>query len=313
MELRIVSRLSQAFVTRFDRRSGLVGIVAGVFGASRMSPADAGPSRRHEKLACRNASSECVSDDQCCSGRCLPRTGGTGFRCAKRHRRTNHDGNRGGSQGLIALGEPCVPGVDTCARGTCQEYDDPSLDVICPAGYYCTLDYGDRCPGSSDGESNALPSSACVGLYCARPSGNARDAGVCGTVEAVDSCNVASNTCVEGSVIYTTFDLPGQICGTMAGGPAAVVPGSRTSTTCTTDGDCEPGKVCVTAELVDGNACRALFGDPGEPMGYCYTGYYPCDANGNLAEQCPVYPGYTVVSCGTVNFSYGTYCGYQLN
>ena len=75
-----------------------------------------------------------------------------------------------------------------------------------------------------------------MGLYCARPSGNARDAGVCGTVEAVDSCDVASNTCVEGSVIYTTYDLPGQICGTMEGGPAAVVPGSRTSTTCSTDG-----------------------------------------------------------------------------
>ncbi len=310
MERQITNQLSHALVKRLDRRSGFVVILAGVFAALRLGAADAGPGRRHEKLACRNASSECSSDDQCCSGRCLPRTGGTGFRCAKRRRRNASGGGGGGGSSHIALGERCVPGVDVCERGSCQEYLDPSLGVICPNGTFCVLDIGDRCPASTAQEQNTLPASACVGLYCARPNGDARDPGVCGTVESVNACTPSTNTCVEGSIISSTYDFESGICTVMEGGPAAVLLGSRTQTTCANDGDCGPDKVCVTNSLVNGTACRPLLAEPGQPMGRCYTGYYACDPNGDPAQECPTYPQITATACTTVGSSAGTYCRY---
>ena len=85
--------LARRLGKRINRRTGVLGAIGAMLGLATAPDADAArkATRRHEKLACRNANSQCLSDDECCSGSCVPKPGGTGFRCAKRHAKKKND------------------------------------------------------------------------------------------------------------------------------------------------------------------------------------------------------------------------------
>ena len=68
-------RISQVLGTATSRRAGIFGAIGTALGLVAAPAADAArkATRRHEKLACRNANSQCISDDECCSGSCVPK------------------------------------------------------------------------------------------------------------------------------------------------------------------------------------------------------------------------------------------------
>ena len=104
--------LTRTLGKRTDRRTGLLGAIGAWIGVAAAPETDAArkATRRHEKLACRNANSQCLSDDECCSGSCVPKFGGTQFRCAKRHGKKNHGArNSGGSTPINAPMAPRRP------------------------------------------------------------------------------------------------------------------------------------------------------------------------------------------------------------
>ena len=144
-------RLARALATRVSRRAGMLGTIGAVFGIGSAGGADAArkATRRHEKLACRNAHSECTANEQCCSNRCVPKFGGTSFRCAKSHGRKKKDGNGGngggGGQSPVPTGRRCTPGVSVCADSSAQCIsrgcgDDQYSYCLKPAGASCTSD-----------------------------------------------------------------------------------------------------------------------------------------------------------------------------
>lgn len=107
--------LTRTLGKRTDRRTGLLGAIGAWIGVAAAPETDAArkATRRHEKLACRNANSQCLSDDECCSGSCVPKFGGTQFRCAKRHGKKNHGARNGGGSTPIPPGPSCT----VCASG----------------------------------------------------------------------------------------------------------------------------------------------------------------------------------------------------
>jgi len=152
-----------------SRRAGLraaVGTLLGLGVAGESALAARKANRRHEKLACRNANSQCVSDDECCSGKCIEKFGGIGFRCAKTHGKKK-DGKKGGGGdgGLtpIPTGQACVVDVDVCAdsEASCEEYD--SMD---PSGTYCVLPTGAACSADDQCFSQSCGKGTCDPVTC---------------------------------------------------------------------------------------------------------------------------------------------------
>ena len=148
------------------RRSGVVALVAGALGLAATDAA-AGPSRRHEKLACRNANSECTSNDQCCSQRCVPKPeGGTGYRCAKRHARKKNRDDRDGNN---PAPEICLP-----PGSQCWDANTSTVPIPCCDGYFCGLtkrnppDMCEECLAeySYGCFLNEANSGCCAGLEC---------------------------------------------------------------------------------------------------------------------------------------------------
>ena len=147
MDSRIFDNATKVLGSAITRRTGILAAVVGLVTASGTAlEGDAArkATRRHEKLACRNANSQCLSDDECCSGRCVPKFGGTEFRCAKGRSRKKDGGKKGGSDpsgNLIPNGEPCTS-ADTCedSNASCTTYVDNT-----PSGTYCLLQEGDTC------------------------------------------------------------------------------------------------------------------------------------------------------------------------
>lgn len=148
------------------RRAGLMAVVTGMIGVPAAETV-AGPQRRHEKLNCRNANSECASDDQCCSGSCVPKPeGGTGFRCAKRHgkkrKKKDHGGNGPEPEVCLALGEACwdwennMPGPIPCCDAFCGYTKRNPPDQ-------CETCLGDRVIGCLINEEDT---GCCPGLGC---------------------------------------------------------------------------------------------------------------------------------------------------
>ena len=104
-------RMTRLLVRGVSRRTG-IGLALGSllgWGSLGTGGADAkrGANRRGDKLPCLNVGSGCVADDECCSGRCLPKSGGTGFRCGLR-RRAKERGDRSEPVGCVS---------DVCATG----------------------------------------------------------------------------------------------------------------------------------------------------------------------------------------------------
>ena len=145
MDPRTFDRLARLIAAPASRRRTLLAL-AGILPAAAVADTDAArkATRRHEKLACRNANSQCVSNDECCSNRCVPKFGGTEFRCAKGRSRKKSDGNKQDntpSTPLIPTGEPCVP-TDRCLDpdARCTTFNDDN-----PAGTYCLIPDGGTC------------------------------------------------------------------------------------------------------------------------------------------------------------------------
>lgn len=85
--------LTRTLGTRTNRRAGVLGAIGAMLGlvAAPATNAARKATRRHEKLACRNAGTPCTIGDECCSGSCVAKPGGTGYRCAKRHAKKKDD------------------------------------------------------------------------------------------------------------------------------------------------------------------------------------------------------------------------------
>lgn len=158
-------RITRLLAGGMSRRSSIAtavsALIAGATAGADDLAAKRGAGRRHDKLPCRNAGAECLSGDECCSGRCVPKMGGTGFRCAKRHRKNggaNGGGGDGGTSDGIPTGAACTAG-DTCsaADATCTAYTDNQA----PSGTFCTLPLGEVCTGDPD----------CTCYHCAIPNG----------------------------------------------------------------------------------------------------------------------------------------------
>lgn len=140
-----VDRAARLLGSPVSRRSGVLVAIGCLFGVTEVRGADAArkATRRHEKLACRNAGSACTSNDECCSASCVVREGGTGFRCAKSHGgRSSRGGGRGGSStSLIPNGFRCTP-TDRCEdpRSSCTAYVNTDPEIT-----YCLLPVGATC------------------------------------------------------------------------------------------------------------------------------------------------------------------------
>ena len=102
--------LTRTLGKRTNRRSGVFGAIGAMLGVAAAPETDAArkATRRHEKLACRNANSQCLSDDECCSGSCVPKFGGTSFRCAKRHAKKDHDRRKADPVTCTVCANGCV-------------------------------------------------------------------------------------------------------------------------------------------------------------------------------------------------------------
>ena len=109
-------RLTRVLTGGMSRRAGIgiaLGAVLGrIVGGAEDASAARGANRRHEKMPCLGAGTPCTANDTCCSGRCLPKSGGTGYRCARPHSKAKQGNKKkdGGGGGV-----PCVSTV--CASG----------------------------------------------------------------------------------------------------------------------------------------------------------------------------------------------------
>lgn len=121
-------RLARILGSAATRRAAVRGVLAGMTGIGVLGVAEAGPSRRHEKLACRNANAECTSGEQCCSGSCVPRFGGTGFRCARAHGGKKKNKKSGGSGGDTPVVD-CTAAM-VCASGCPYTSIQQAIDVV---------------------------------------------------------------------------------------------------------------------------------------------------------------------------------------
>ena len=131
-------RLSRMLGQRASRRAGVLGAISTALGLVAAPAADAArkATRRHEKLACRNANSQCISDDECCSGSCVPKFGGTEFRCAKRHAKKDKKKDKGGDSPAPVVCTVCASG---CAFTTIEDAiaaaDSYAVITVAPGTY----------------------------------------------------------------------------------------------------------------------------------------------------------------------------------
>ena len=131
-------RISQVLGTATSRRAGIFGAIGTALGLVAAPAADAArkATRRHEKLACRNANSQCISDDECCSGSCVPKFGGTEFRCAKRHAKKDKKKDKGGDSPAPVVCTVCASG---CAFTTIEDAiaaaDSYAVITVAPGTY----------------------------------------------------------------------------------------------------------------------------------------------------------------------------------
>ena len=132
--------LTRRLGKRTNRRAGVLGTIGAMLGFAAAPNADAArkATRRHEKLACRNAGTPCTIGDECCSGSCVAKPGGTGLRCAKRHAKTKNDRPEKSTCTVCARG---------CAYSTIEEavVDAAPGDVVTvgPGTYIPAFGYGD--------------------------------------------------------------------------------------------------------------------------------------------------------------------------
>ena len=290
--------ITRALAGGMTRRGGIGALIAAVAGAAGVSVAAANAGRRHEKLACRNANSECTSNLQCCSGSCVPKPeGGTGFRCAKRHAKKPKNKNEKEEPvgPVVPLGEPCEPGVSVCERGRCQTFSDNPI-VQDPTGTFCLLNDGDACAL----DAGIFPSAICKGMYCVATTGNPNDGGECGRIVSVDSC-VNKDSC-SGTDLYVIGPIGPIIlaCVPNEDGWAGIFPVGGTSLTCQSSANCGGEFVCLQPSTVATNSCTVLFSQgAGHGAGYCHRGFYSCDPQGNWQTQCPARGQYSPDGCSS--------------
>ena len=168
LEDRRFDLLTKELGKEISRRKGMRAIIGAALGIAgfdaRETLAAKKATRRHEKPACRNANSQCASDDECCSGRCVEKFGGTGFRCAKNHGKKK-GGKKNGGGGLtpIPTGMACDVEVDVCAdaAATCEEYDSED-----PSGTYCVLPTGAACSADDQCFSQSCGKGTCDPVTC---------------------------------------------------------------------------------------------------------------------------------------------------
>jgi len=135
-------RIARVLGKPASRRASVLGAIGTALGLVAAPAADAArkATRRHEKLACRNANSQCISDDECCSGSCVPKFGGTEFRCAKRHAKKDKKKKDGGNPAPVA----CTVCASGCPFTTIQEAlaaaDSYATITIAPGMYYPNAD-----------------------------------------------------------------------------------------------------------------------------------------------------------------------------
>ena len=136
--------LARRLGKRTNRRAGVLGAIGAMLGLAIAPDAYAArkATRRHEKLACRNANSQCISDAECCSNRCVPKFGGTEFRCAKRHANTKK--KKGGKGGDAPAPLVC----DVCASG-CPYQTIEAAVADADAGAVITVGPGTYIPGTT--------------------------------------------------------------------------------------------------------------------------------------------------------------------
>lgn len=162
-------RLARMLGANVSRRTGVLAAIGAMIGLGVADETDAarGSGRRHEKLACRNANSECTTDDQCCSNSCVPKFGGTGFRCAKAHGKKKQRNDKDKASGPIPTGDPCGPG-DTCANAlaSCTTYTFGT-----PEGTYCLLPAGAACESDSWCEFDVCDHGTCAATCTVCASG----------------------------------------------------------------------------------------------------------------------------------------------
>ena len=306
MEDRRFDGITRAFASGMSRRGGIAAMVAGVLGAAGVTAAAANPGRRHEKLACRNANSECTSDDQCCSGSCVPKPeGGTGFRCAKRHKRKK--GNGGGkkdSGSVIPLGEPCNASTDTCADGgSCREYFELAQSNLGRFGTYCTSDTGSPCPPVEGEPPSTWMGTTCVGGFCAYQNGDQNVPGVCGEQLEVTTC-LGNGACISDN-FYGNYEMQVPATCVYVNNAYATIKDWSAGSACTQDSDCAENQFCMATSLVGDNPCNVAYF-----AGYCVLeGRYNCMGTYN----CPERTGYTVASCAPWSGSTSNFCYYTSN
>lgn len=275
MDQQAFDRLTKLLDRGQTRRAGIRALVVGLAtGFGMRSSTLANPKRRHEKLACRNANSECTSNDQCCSGSCVPKTeGGTGFRCAKRHKKEKQ---QNGS--LVPLGARCVQGVDTCEEGRCERFRAPGFDV--PSGTFCVLESGEICPAGV-----SLGASACKGINCSHANGDQGAPGICGEINVVEACGNATNSC-DGTTVYLSgLEDEYVLCMNATSGPAWAAP-AQNSQACTQDADCPGEALCMTSAIM-ATPCGAIVRQE------CALGGYLCET----VNDCPGRSGFIVTGC----------------
>ena len=143
MDQQQFDRIAKALGASVSRRKGVFAAIGSLIGLSAAAETDAArkATRRHEKLACRNANSQCTTDAECCSGRCVEKFGGIGFRCAKAHGNKKKNGGNKDGGAVIPTGERCTS-ADTCAdsAASCTTYTSGD-----PSGTYCLLPAGSSC------------------------------------------------------------------------------------------------------------------------------------------------------------------------
>ena len=277
MDQHAFDRLTKLLDGGQTRRAGIRALLVGfATGFGMRSSALANPGRRHEKLACRNANSECTSDDQCCSGSCVPKPeGGTGFRCAKRHKKSKQ-GDSAGS--VIPLGAKCVQGVDTCEAGRCERFRAPGFDV--PSGTFCVLAAGEVCPAGV-----SLGASACKGINCSHANGDQGAPGICGEINVVEACGNATNSC-DGTTVYLSgLEDEYVLCMNATSGPAFAAPVTD-GQACTQDADCPGEALCMTPAIM-ATPCGAIVRQE------CALGGYLCET----VNDCPPRTGFIVDGC----------------
>ncbi|MFM9105569.1 MAG: hypothetical protein ACKOWF_02585, partial [Chloroflexota bacterium] len=180
--------------------------------------------RPHAEGPCGNGSRKdniCTKVKQCCSGLCNKKAGkknldGKGrCRCVRKNGKCSEDRNcctrkgqqlscvngtcGGSSSPLIPTGDPCVPGVDTCAdaNASCTTYDTGSPG---PAGDYCLLPLlGETCTDDLDCTVYSCYAGACVTCFC----GGCPDATLCAspTVASGGSVQAAITAASDGDTI----------------------------------------------------------------------------------------------------------------